>query len=181
MTRNPDGEEGTEALGAPEGLPKWGARQRTERFAARLGAAQALYQLDVSAAAIDRVIEEFLAHRFGVEIEGETLPLPDEAHFERLIRGVVKEQRAIDQGIEEALSNDWSIRRLDRTLRALLRAGFYEMIFLKEIPAGVVIDEYVNVAHAFFSGEPPKLAHGLLEAARKRHRPEEREPAESPL
>jgi N utilization substance protein B len=133
------------------------------RSAARLGAVQALYQMDMVGTELDDIVEEFVHHRFGQEIEGETYNSADEAHFSDVIRGVVREQREIDVAINDALAKGWTLPRLDATLRAVLRAGVYELRRCKDIPIKVVINEYVDVAHAFFEGDEPGVVNAVLD------------------
>lgn len=143
--------------------PAGTAIDRQARAAARLGAVQALYQMDVAATPIDDVIEEFVHQRFGRELEGETYPHADESHFDDIVRGVVREQRDIDVTINEALAKGWSLTRIDATLRAILRAGAYELRRCKDVPLKVVINEYVDVAHSFFEGDEPGVVNAVLD------------------
>jgi N utilization substance protein B len=133
------------------------------RSAARLGAVQALYQMDMVGTELDDVVDEFVHHRFGREIEGEVYNEADEAHFSDVIRGVVREQREIDVAINDALAKGWKLARLDATLRAVLRAGVYELRRCKDIPVKVVINEYVDVANAFFEGDEPGVVNAVLD------------------
>ena len=96
-------------------------------------------------------------------IEGETFPEADVAHFSDVIRGVVREQREIDVAINGALAKGWTLARIDSTMRAVLRAGVYELRRCKDIPVKVIINEYVNVAHAFFEGEEPGVVNAVLD------------------
>lgn len=143
--------------------PPAGSTPLSARSAARLGAVQALYQMDMVGTGLDDVVEEFVHHRFGQEIEGETYPEADEAHFEDVIRGVVREQRDIDVAINGALAKGWTLARIDSTLRAVLRAGVYELRRCKDIPVKVVINEYVDVTHAFFEGDEPGVVNAVLD------------------
>jgi N utilization substance protein B len=129
--------------------PKLGARARQGRTVARLAAVQALYQMEVAGAGAEAVLREFADHRFGTDIEGEPLAEADEAFFNALVRGVVGEQAAIDRAIAGKLTATWKLERLDATLRALLRAGAYELLRRPDVPAEVAIDEYIELAKAF--------------------------------
>lgn len=140
-----------------------GSSKLSARSAARIGAVQALYQMDMVGTELDDIVEEFVNHRFGKEIEDETFPEADEAHFEDVIRGVVREQRDIDQSINGALAKGWSLARIDSTMRAVLRAGVYELRRCKDIPVKVVINEYVDVANAFFEGDEPGVVNAVLD------------------
>lgn len=133
------------------------------RGAARLGAVQALYQMDVAATPLDEVIDEFVEHRLGQQIEGVDIIEADVAHFEDIVRGVVREQRELDRQVNGALAKGWSLVRLDSTLRAILRCGTYELRRCKDVPLKVVINEYVDVAHAFFEGDEPGVVNAVLD------------------
>jgi N utilization substance protein B len=133
------------------------------RSAARLAAVQALYQMDVAGTPLDEIVEEFVQHRFGQEIEGSTYAQADEAHFSMVVRGVVEDQREIDNAVNDALARGWTLARLDATLRAILRAGTYEIRRCKSVPVKVAINEYVDVAHAFFEGDEPGVVNAVLD------------------
>lgn len=139
------------------------------RSAARLAAVQALYQMDATQIGLDAVIAEFGQFRFGMSeglgdaAQDEVPAPPDEAFFADLLRGVVREQERIDALIATHLAAGWRLSRLDSTLRAILRAGLYELIARGEIPFKVVINEYVDVARAFYDGDEPGLVNGILD------------------
>jgi transcription antitermination protein NusB len=130
-----------------------------KRSRARLAAVQALYQIDVGGAAVDAVIAE-LRERGGEE---EGFGDADDALFADIVRGVVAHRRDLDPALDEALAPDWNLLRLEVVLRAVLRAGAYELLARLEIPARVVLNEYVDLAHAFFAGKEPRLVNGVLD------------------
>lgn len=143
--------------------------QHASRSVARLAAVQALYQMEVSAIGVEHVIREFTEHRFdraleGVEGEGDTLASADETFFAELVRGVVAEQRRVDAAIVKRLAENWKLDRLDATVRAILRAGAFELAHRPDVPTEVVIDEYVDVAKSFFEGTEPGFVNGALDA-----------------
>lgn len=146
------------------------ARPANQRGAARLGAVQALYQMDVGGATLPSVVAEFEAHRLGQELEGEQLRPADLAFFRVLVGGVVDEQRRIDPIIHDALPPTWPLTRIDLTLRAILRCGVFELLQRKDIPGRVVITEYVDIARAFFEADEPGLVNGVLDNVAKRVR-----------
>ncbi len=148
-----------------------GGLDPTARAAARLGAVQALYQMDVAGTPLDDVIEEFVEHRLGKDIEGVEINAADAAHFEDVVRGVVREQRELDRQVNGALAQGWSLARIDSTLRAILRCGTYELRRCKDIPVKVVINEYVDVAHAFFEGDEPGVVNAVLDRLGRDIRP----------
>ncbi len=135
------------------------------RGEARMAAVQALYQMDISGAGVESVILEFMTHRFGTTAEGFALGEPDRDLFARILRGVVSGQKRIDRMIESLLSTNWTLSRLDSTARAILRAGVYELVDEPMTPSAVTIDQYVEVAKAFFEGDEPSFVNGVLDAA----------------
>lgn len=151
--------------------PKPESRQ-TARSAARLAAVQALYQMEISGVDVNTVVLEFLSDRLGQEIDGEQYFAADEALFSELVRGVVARQNDIDPLIAQTVTTDWSLSRLDATLRALIRTGTYELMLRKDIPVKVILSEYVDIAHAFFSGDEPGFANGVLDKVARQVRPE---------
>ena len=141
-----------------------------ERSAARLAALQALYQLEMTGNAPGDVIEEFIAHRFGRDAEnGKAVP-HDEAFFADIVHGVLTHQVEIDRSIARSLASGWTLGRIDSILRALLRAATYELVARRDVPAKVVIDEYVELAHDFFEGEEPGFVNGVLDRLAHRKR-----------
>lgn len=145
---------------------------RQARSVARLAAVQALYQMEVSGAGVDAVVREFSDHRFGADMEGSRLAEADEAFFGQIVRGVVQRQYAIDQAIAKHLASGWRLERLDATLRAILRAGAFELITRPDVPVEVAIDEYVELAKSFFEGPEPGFVNAALDAiARDRQSP----------
>jgi transcription antitermination protein NusB len=132
-----------------------------ERHAARLAAVQAIYQMELTGNDAESVAQEFCDHRFG-EIE-HGADEPDEAFFSDLVSGVPHHQVEIDRAIAEGLSENWKLQRIDSILRAILRAGIYELVVRKDVPVKVVIDEYLDIAHAFFGGDEPAFVNALLD------------------
>jgi N utilization substance protein B len=143
------------------------------RSQARLAAVQALYQMDLAETDLAEIIEEFKAHRLGGDNENGTAGQADPEHFAGLLRGVVKRQREIDPMVDEQLAKGWRLTRIDSIVRAILRAAAFELIELGDVPPRVVISEYVEVAHAFFEGDEPKVVNGVLDALARKLRPGE--------
>jgi N utilization substance protein B len=133
------------------------------RSVARLAAVQALYQMEVSGAGSEAVIREFHDHRFDSDLEGQTLAVADEAYFATIVRGVIERQAEIDRGIVARLADGWRLERLDATARAILRCGAFELLACPEAPTEVVINEYVEVAKAFFEGPEPAFVNAALD------------------
>jgi N utilization substance protein B len=137
---------------------------RQARSVARLAAVQALYQMEVGGAGVEAVVREFSDHRFGSDLEGEPLADADEGFFGELVRGVVADQAALDRAIVRRLAQGWKLDRLDATVRAILRAGAFELAHRPDVPAEVVIDEYVELAKAFFDPTEAGFVNAALDA-----------------
>lgn len=166
---------GPKARKASSGVQQDGKGARAR---ARLAAVQALYQMELAGVPVAQVAREFIEHRFASQDQ----PV-DAAFFSDLVRGVVEHQVVVDRGLAEVLVEGWSLERLDSTLRALLRAGAYELRFRPDVPPRVVLNEYVEIAHAFFSGQERAFANGVLDRVARVARPgafDDRLPPESP-
>jgi transcription antitermination protein NusB len=149
--------------GAAEGAanPRGAARRRR---VARLGAVQALYQLELNPGlGAEGVIREFVRHRLGREIDGDVYGEADARLFAEIVRGVADNRERLDETISAALSEEWPLARLETLLRLILEAGGYELAHRPDIPPRVTISEYVAIAHAFFAGKEPGLANGVLD------------------
>jgi len=130
-----------------------GANPKLRRVS-RVSAVQALYQMDVSGEPHKTVVKQFLDHRFG-HADEPGMVKADEPYFEDIMTGVVTNQSDIDAAISNHLSDKWPLRRLDATLRALLR---------------VIINEYMSIATEFFSGKEPGMVNGVLDKIAKEAR-----------
>lgn len=135
----------------------------TARSAARLGAVQALYQMDMAQTDLADILAEFESHRLGQEVEGTQFADADSKLFADVVTGVVRCQRELDPAIDDVLADGWTLARLDSTLRAILRAGAYELMERSDIPPRVTISEYIDVAHAFFEKDEPGFVNGALD------------------
>ena len=143
--------------------PQLTSRQRRARTVARLAAVQALYQMELAGEGVETVITEFSNHRFDADIEGEALAEADEAWFADIVRGVIAGQKDIDASVKARLASNWRLERLDATLRALLRCGAWELTHKIEVPKEIVIDEYVELAKAFFDEGDAKFVNAALD------------------
>ncbi|MEM9706939.1 MAG: transcription antitermination factor NusB [Pseudomonadota bacterium] len=151
-----------------------GASAAPRRSAARLAAVQALFQMEFSGVGTNAVIDEFNAHRIGVDADGFTLHDADSAFFDAIVKGVVDGQATIDRYISSRLAKGWRLERIDATARAILRAGVYELSQRPDVPYRVVIDEYVSIAAAFFEdGDELSFINGILDAAAAASRTDE--------
>ena len=145
----------------------------SERSAARLAAVQALYQMEVSGKGIVDAMAEFEAHWIGREVEGIEFKPAETAFFRAILSGVVERQRTIDPLVDRVLSEGWPLTRVEAVLRAILRAGTFELAHKKDVPARVAINEYVEIAHGFYGDDEPRVVNGVLDAIAREVRPGE--------
>ena len=147
---------------AKAALPKDG-RRANRRGAARLAAVQALYQMDLAATPLHDILAEFESHWLGREVEGDEYLPAEAAHFREVVGGVVAGQRRLDPMIDAALQKGWPLKRIETVLRAILRAGAYELDSKPDVPARVVVSEYVDVAHAFVDEDETGMVNAVLD------------------
>jgi N utilization substance protein B len=160
-----------------------GAGRSRPRTAARVAAVQALFQSEQSQTSPEAVIDEFIRHRLGAlpgperqgggGFEEGRVPDADAPLFARIVRMAVRQQDSIDRMIADSLAEGWPIARLDPVLRAVMRAGVAELSMPDGPPARVVINEYLDVAHGFFTGEEPRMANGVLDRLARQLRPKD--------
>jgi transcription antitermination protein NusB len=146
------------------------AKPANKRGAARLAAVQALYQMDVAGSGLLEIAAEYESHRLGKEVDGALYREADPQWFRAILSGVVEHQKTVDPVIRQSLTEDWPLSRLDSTLRAILRAGTYELMLRKEVPVAVVVSEYVDIAKAFYTEEEPGLVNAVLDRVARRVR-----------
>ncbi len=144
-----------------------------QRSAARLAAAQALYQMEVGGAGLAEALAEFEAHWIGQEVEGEQYLPAEVAFFRDIVSGVLEDQVEIDRALDAALAEGWPLKRVEALMRAILRAGFYEIRSRPDVPARAAIKEYVDVAGAFYGPEESGMINAVLDALARRTRPKE--------
>ena len=145
------------------------ARSRS-RSAARLAAVQALYQHDMEGTPVPRLLKEFHDHRLGATIEEAEYIEAEQSFFDDVVSGADARRDEIDTVIASKLAEGWSLERLDRPMRAILRAGTYELLARADVPVASVISEYVDVAHAFYDKRESGFVNGLLDAVAKEAR-----------
>ena len=145
-------------------------RSRT-RSAARLAAVQALYQQEMEGTPTARLLKEFHDHRLGAIIEDAEYVEAERDFFDDVVTGVEARSADVDSAIVGKLASGWSLDRLDRPMRAILRAGTYELLARADVPVASVISEYVDVAHAFYDKRESGFVNGLLDAIAKEVRP----------
>ena len=143
--------------------------QPAARSVSRLAVVQGLYQMDMAGTDSNDVIEQFVLYRFGEQARFDFADA-DTTFFSELLRGVVQHQREIDPLLDTQLAAGWRLARIDSILRATLRAGAFELLHRNDVPIAVIINEYVEVAHAFFSGEESKVVNGVLDQLAKKVR-----------
>lgn len=150
--------------------PKHGRRGGSPRTVARIAAVQALYQIEMSGTPAADVIGEFRAHRLS---GGDGQPPADAKLFAALTAAASVRRTDIDRMISGALAAGWTLERLDSVMRALLRAGVCELLEFSDVPARVVIDQYLDVAHAFLAEKETGFVNGVLDRLARTLRPQE--------
>ena len=148
-------------------------KKANKRGAARLAAVQALYQMDIGGAGINDIFAEFESHWLGNEVEGDQYLPAEEAFFRDIVAGVLRDQNKLDPLIDDALSKGWPLQRIEAILRAVMRAGAYELEHRRDIPARVIVSEYVDVAHAFVEGDETGMVNAVLDQIARQFRADE--------
>ncbi len=143
------------------------------RSAARLAASQALYQMEVAEKGLNDILAEFEAHWIGQEIEGDAYNPAELAFFRDVVSGVLRDQTPIDRGLDATLAEGWPLRRVEALMRAILRAAYYELRDRTDVPARVVVTEYVDIAAAFFGPDESGMINAVLDALARQTRPAE--------
>lgn len=160
--------------------PAKGAMRALARANARLFAVQALYMMEIGGAGLTECLGEFdgywRTHRGENADETALYGAPEAAFFEKIMTGVLKNQVTIDRKVDAALAEGWPLKRIEAVLRALLRAGAFEMMFGRDVPARVVMSEYVDIAGAFVEDEECGLVNGVLNTIARAYRKKEFEP-----
>ncbi|MBU3732445.1 MAG: transcription antitermination factor NusB [Beijerinckiaceae bacterium] len=134
------------------------------RSAARLAAVQALYQMDLGGKPVGDVIAEHEAHWIGREIDGIEMPEAEESFFRAIVEGVVADQVAIDRAVDDALAKGWPLKRIEAVLRAILRAGVFELKNRPDVPLRVIVSEYMRVTDSFYTEQEPAMVNAVLDA-----------------
>jgi N utilization substance protein B len=149
------------------------AAKANKRGAARLAAVQALYQMDLAGAGLNEILAEFESHWIGREVEGAQYLPAEAAFFRDIVTGVVREQRTLDPLIDAALAERWPLKRIETILRAVLRAGAYELAHRKDVPARAVVSEYADVAAAFVEKQETGMVNAVLDQLARSMRADE--------
>ena len=137
------------------------------RSAARLAAVQALYQMDLTQKDLNEIFAEFESHWMGREIEGDTYNPAEVGLFHEIVQGVLDHQRQIDPLVDDALSKGWPLARIETVMRAIMRAGSFELLHAPETPVKVVVSEYVNMASAFYDRAEVNMVNAVLDKIAK--------------
>lgn len=157
--------------GKPRATPN--ARSRG-RSVARLQAVQILYRIEMTDEPPQTALPDFLASASAGEVEGEALSQTDVSLLKEIVHGVFhRAEKDIDPILSAVLPADWPLDRLEAVMRAILRAAGFEMLAKDDVPARVVINEYVDLTHAFFEGKEPGFVNGVLDRIARTLRPEE--------
>ena len=143
----------------------------TQKAAARLAATQALYQMEVTGASLPDVLAEFEAHWIGKVVEGEQYKPAEIRFFRDIVSGVLRDQVAIDRGVDAALAETWPLKRVEALIRAILRAAFYELRSRADVPTRSAITEYLDVANAFYGQEESGMINAVLDKLARQVRP----------
>ena len=143
------------------------------RRGARLSVVQALYEMEVGGRGVVEAMAEFEHFWIGKEVEEIELPKAELAFFRDILGGVVREQRLVDRTVDDLLANNWPLKRVEAVVRAILRAGAYELAFRKDVPGRAVISEYVAVARAFYEGEEIGMVNAVLDKMARDFRADE--------
>jgi N utilization substance protein B len=138
-------------------------RKANRRGAARLAAVQALYQMDIAGTGSTEILAQFESHWIGQEVEGNQYLPAEAAFFREVVNGVVREQRSLDPLIDAVLAETWPLKRIEAILRAVLRAGAFELGHRGDVPARVVVAEYVDVANAFVDRDETGMVNAVLD------------------
>lgn len=140
-----------------------GIKPANKRGAARLAAVQALYQMDVGETPLEDTLAQFGTRFADPLVDGDEYLVPDADYFRQIVKGVLKHQLRIDPLVDQTLADGWPVARIDATMRAVLRAGVFELLHKLDVPPKVVISEYVDVAKAFFEGAEAGIVNGVLD------------------
>ncbi len=137
------------------------------RSAARLAAVQASYQRSMESTPVAQLLHEFHQHRLGATIEDVEYNEAEVAFFDDIVTGSIAREAELDAAIAARLSSGWSLDRLDKPMRALLRVATYELLARADVPVKTVINEYIDVADAFYDSREKGFVNGLLDAVAK--------------
>lgn len=153
--------------------PPEGPSRGERRSAARLAAVQALYQMDLAGKGLNEVFAEFETYWIGREIEGDKYKPAETKLFRRIVKGVLAQQVPLDRQVDGTLAETWPLKRIETIMRAILRAGAYELLHAPDVPVKVVVSEYVDIASAFVDAEEVGMINAVLDKIARAARAEE--------
>ncbi len=145
-------------------------RTRNSNSITRLVLVQSLYQMEIAGTDVNEIIDSLNNRIIFDSSEDELIKDINKSLFSNLINEIIEKQIIIDKEIKKLLSDDWDFNRLDKILIAILRSAFYEIIFQSNTPYKVIIDEYVEISHSFFSGKEPNFTNAILDKLSEIHR-----------
>ncbi len=148
-------------------------KAKRRRRAARLAAVQATYQIELAGADVEAVLNEFLKHRLAPGAADPDFAEVDRVLFGDLVRGIAERRQELDRLLAGHLTEGWALERLEQVLAAILRAGTYELLVRTDVPPRVALNEYVELAHAFYAGKEPGFVNGVLDRIARELRPQE--------
>ena len=150
--------------------PAMSTARSLSRSAARLAAVQALYQQEMEGTPVAQLLHEFHHHRLGATIDGVEYADAEVDFFDDLVKGVAARRDELDEAIAAKLAEGWTLARLDKPMKAILRAGAYELAARADVPTASVISEYVDVAKAFYDAREAGFVNGLLDTVAREAR-----------
>ena len=143
-----------------------------KKSSARLFAVQILFEMEINGKKINNILER-LTDDYLIEISRlNKAEKADKSHLSRILKGVTKNQKAIDSDIKDNLIG-WSLSRIDSVSRSILRSALYELKECNDIPVKVIINEYIEISKSFFEGEEPNFINGILDKISKIYRSSE--------
>ena len=142
----------------------------SRRQAARLAAVQALYQWQEGEAEPAAIIDQFLNVRTGEVGEAGMRRDADKPLFRDVVEGTASHKDELEKTVTAALADDWTWARIDRLVRAILLAGTYELVHRRDVPPKVAINEYVEIAHAFYDQGEPTFVNSVLDRVARQER-----------
>lgn len=144
-----------------------------KRSAARLSAVQALYQMDLTGKGVKEVLAEFETFWIGREIEGDQYKPAERGLFRSIIQGVLAHQVTLDRTADRILSDSWPLKRVEALMRAVLRAGAFELTHTPDVPVKVAVSEYVDLASAFLDKDEVGMINAVLDRIARETRADE--------
>lgn len=160
-----------------EKMAKFVSEKIKMKSGSRLAAVQACYMIAFGQLNVDEAIEEFIKGEVGRFViddsEGETkeklveVGAIDTEYFEKLVRGIHAKKEDLEKSLNHYLRGEWAYEKMNGTMQALLLCAIYELVYTTDIDTKVLIQEYVDLAYAFFSKNEPKMVNAVLDQIAK--------------